>query len=169
MRRLNGVLAALLLLGISACAGVPAEPAEPPRPVVEGAWVRTTVGAKDPSMTAAFLTVVNPGETDLRLTSAEATVAHMVQLHEMVEVDGKLAMQEAKDGISVPAGGHTHLTPGGYHVMLMGLTGQLAVGDEVQLTLNFADGSQVPVTAPVKEFVEEEDHYHSPEPSTTSE
>lgn len=52
--------------------------------------------------------------------------------------------------------------PGGDHVMLMGLDGELAPGDEVDLVLEFSDGSQRELTVPVKEFTEEEGHYHAP-------
>lgn len=133
--------------------------------IVESPWVRTTTGAKDASMTGAFMTIVNSGETDVKLVGADYADAGMVQVHEMVMKDGAMVMQEAKDGAVVPAGSHLHLAPGGYHVMLMMLKKELAVGDEVNLTLHFSDGSSLPVTAPVKEFVEEEDHYHSPMPS----
>jgi len=133
--------------------------------MVEEPWVRTTTGAKDTSMTAAFMTIVNPGDTDVKLVGADYADAGMVQVHEMVMKDGAMVMQEAKGGAVVPAGSHLHLAPGGYHVMLMMLKKELAVGDEVNLTLHFSDGSSLPVTAPVKEFVEEEDHYHSPMPS----
>lgn len=119
-------------------------------------------------MTAAFLTVVNPGAADVRLVSADCADAGMVQIHEMVKSGDKMMMQEAKDGALVPAGGHLHLTPGGYHVMLMRLSREFAVGDSVNLTLHFSDGSSLPVTAPVKDFVEEEDHYHSPSPTPSS-
>jgi copper(I)-binding protein len=96
---------------------------------------------------------------------AECADAGMVQVHEMVMQDGKMVMQEAKGGAVVPAGSHLHLAPGGYHVMLMMLKKPFAVGDQVALTLHFSDGRSLAVTAPVKEFVEEEDHYHSPMPS----
>jgi copper(I)-binding protein len=166
---LSTLCLALLLAGCGGGAATSGSPgAQAPAPVVEDAWVRTTEGAKDTSMTAAFLTVSNPGDADIRLVSASTDVAGMVQLHEMVDSGGTKVMQEAKDGITVPAGSHVHLAPGGYHVMLMALKRELPVGEEVSLGLTFADGTTVAVTAPVKEFVEEEDHYHSPTPSMTT-
>lgn len=159
---LISILAALTL--ITGCAPAP-KMTQGPKLSVEGPWVRTTQGAKDPAMTGAFLTVANPGEAEVRLVSAECGDAGMVQLHEMVMVDGKMAMAETKNGIVVPAGGHAHLTPGGYHIMLMKLKRELPIGDQLQLALNFSDGTRLQVTAPVKEFVEEEDHYHSPTPT----
>lgn len=170
MRRMLVAAVAAFGFVLTGCAGQPAAPAgaaDTPQLVVEAAWVRTTTGAEDPSMTGAFMSIVNPGETEVRLVGAEYADAGMVQIHEMVKVEDKMVMQEAKGGVAVPAGGHLHLAPGGYHVMLMMLKKELPVGEEVRLTLKFSDGSTVAVTAPVKEFVEEEDHYHSPMPSAS--
>ena len=48
--------------------------------------------------------------------------------------------------------------------MLMMLKKELPIGDEVTCTLKFSDGVTKEVKAPVKEFTEEEDHYHTPMP-----
>lgn len=165
MRRVVAALVTVLALVSAGCAAASPTSGEAPQLSVEGPWVRTTTGAKDTTMTAAFLTIVNPGDADVRLVGAECKDAGMTQVHEMVEQDGKMVMREAADGLVVPAGSHLHLTPGGAHVMLMHLERAFAVGDEVAFTLRFADGRTLEVTAPVKEFVEEEDHYHSPSPS----
>lgn len=132
-----------------------------PAVIVEDPWVRGTKGSKDTSMTAAFMSLTNPGDADITLVSASTDVATMVQLHEMVTgEDGAMMMQQVEGGFVIPAGGHMHLEPGGNHVMMMGLTKELAPGDEVSFTLTFSDGSTQEITAPVKEFTEEEPHYH---------
>jgi copper(I)-binding protein len=142
--------------------------AKTPGVIVEDAWVRATAGAKDNSMTAAFMSLTNPGSADLKLTSATSPVAGVVQLHEMAMKDGKMVMQEKAGGIKVPAESHAHLAPSGDHVMLMGLKQPLKPGDEVPITLKFSDGSTHDLTVPVKAFTEEEEHYHpSTTPSTT--
>ncbi|MEV8371730.1 copper chaperone PCu(A)C [Kribbella sp. NPDC056861] len=139
-----------------------------PGVLVEDAWVRATVGAKDTSMTAAFMALTNPGKSDISLTSATSPVAGMVQIHEMAMKDGKMVMQEKAGGIKVPAESHAHLKPSGDHVMLMGLKQALKPGDEVPITLKFSDGSSHDLTVAVKAFTEEEEHYHPSEtPSTT--
>lgn len=125
-------------------------------------WVRATVGAEDTSMSAAFMTIDNDGDEDVTLVGASTEVAAMVELHEMSMVDGAMAMQAMTEGLVVEAGRGKVLEPSGYHVMLMDLRTELAAGDEVELTLEFSDGSEQSVTAPVKEFTEEEGHYHEP-------
>ena len=113
MRRVLMMLVAVLVAPLAACASS-ATPSAAAALMVESPWVRTTTGAKDPSMTAAFLTVVNPGAADVRLVSADCADAGMVQIHEMVKSGDKMMMQEAKDGALVPAGGHLHLHRGGH-------------------------------------------------------
>ncbi|WP_145810853.1 copper chaperone PCu(A)C [Kribbella amoyensis] len=137
-----------------------------PTVIVEDAWVRATVGAKDTSMTAAFMSLTNPSGADIKLTSATSPVAGMVQLHEMAMRDGKMVMQEKAGGITVPKESHTHLKPSGDHVMLMQLGKALKPGDEVPLTLTFSDGTSHDLTVPVKNFTEEEEHYHPSETPT---
>lgn len=166
-----GLVVALPLL-LSSCGS--SEPkaeeaaATTPGVLVEDAWVRATVGAKDTTMTAAFMSLTNPGKSDISLTSATSPVASMVQLHEMAMKDGKMVMQEKAGGVKVPAESHAHLAPSGDHVMLMGLKQPLKPGDEVPITLKFSDGSSHDLTVPVKAFTEEEEHYHpSTTPSTT--
>ena len=168
LKLLTAALAVALPVLLSSCGSSekPATQAATPSVLVEDAWVRATVGAKDTSMTAAFMSLTNPGNADIRLTSATSPVAGMVQLHEMAMKDGKMVMQEKAGGINVPATSHTHLSPGGDHVMLMGLKQPLKPGDEVPVTLKFSDGASHDLTVPVKAFTEEEEHYHPSETPT---
>lgn len=130
--------------------------------VVEDPWVRGTDGAKDATMSAAFMVLDNEGDEELTLTGATTDVARSVEIHEMAVVDGKSVMRELDGGLVLSPGKGQLLQPGGFHLMLMGLTGPLHAGDEVTLTLELADGSTTEVTAPVKAFTEEEEHYHAP-------
>lgn len=128
---------------------------------ITDAWVRATTDTTDPTMTAGFGIITNHTDAAVKLVSATSPSAPMVQLHEMVTEDGEMVMQEAPDGIEIPAGESVSLAPGGFHLMLMNLSGELAVGDEVSFTLTFDDGTNLTTTALVKQYAEEEDHYHS--------
>jgi copper(I)-binding protein len=123
-------------------------------------WVKS---APD-GMTAAFVTLSNPTDTEQALVSATTPVSPMVQLHEMVMQDGQMVMQEKKGGIAVPAKGSAVLEPGGNHIMLMGLTSAVKAGDQVPLTLTFASGLTVEITAVGKDFTGAEESYN-PSPS----
>jgi copper(I)-binding protein len=52
--------------------------------------------------------------------------------------------------------------------MLMKLGHDFAVGDRVALTLHFSDGGTLQVEAPVKKFVQADDHSLSPTPTATA-
>lgn len=167
--RLAGAVAlgaALLVVGTACGTGTadeaaPVAAADTGSPVaVSDAWVRATAGTDDPSMTGAFMALDNEGEEDLTLTGASSPVAKMTEIHEMAMVDGSMVMRKIEGGLEIEAGYGQVLMPGGNHVMLMGLTEELAPGDEVELTLEFSDGSTEELTVPVKEFTEEEGHYH---------
>jgi copper(I)-binding protein len=182
-RRVLGSTAAALLLalGLAACGDSTAETTAEttaqtatettaettpetatPAVVVGDPWVRATRGTEDPSMTAAFMTLDNAGTEDVALVAASSSVARTAELHEMAVVDGTAVMQPVAGGIPLAAGRGKLLEPGGYHVMLMGLRDPLSPGDEVDLVLEFSDGSTQELTVPVKEFTEEEGHYHAP-------
>lgn len=169
MQRMRKHLAmvALPLLVTAGCSSASPE-VKAPGILIEDAWVRTTDGAKDQTMTALFAGLTNPGSSDLSLTKADCSaVAGKTEIHEMVKGDdGKMMMREAVNGVTVPKESHIHLKPGGYHVMLMQLKQQLPVGEEVSCDLTFSDGVTKTVKAPVKVFTEEEDHYHTPMPTS---
>jgi copper(I)-binding protein len=148
----------------------PAQAARPDDIQVKDAWVRATTGSRDATMTGAFMEISNQGDEAVRLTGATSSVARKVEVHTMVMKGDKMVMRQIEGGLEIEAGSHVHLRPGGDHVMLMGLSDPLAAGDEVDLSLAFDDGTEEEVTAPVKTFTEEEDHYEpstSPSPSMT--
>ncbi|MCB0908103.1 MAG: copper chaperone PCu(A)C [Nocardioidaceae bacterium] len=100
-------------------------------------------------VTGAFGTLTNNGDTDDALVAAACDVAGMVQIHETVDNgDGGGTMQPV-DEIAIPAGDTVKLEPGGYHVMLMGLTKELKAGDTVTITLTFKSGTEITADFPV--------------------
>ena len=97
---------------------------------VKDAWVRATVPAQ--KATGAFMQLQATQAT--RLVAARSPVAGVVEIHEMTMVDNVMKMR-AVPGLDLPAGKAVELKPGGYHVMLMDLKGQVKEGQSVPLTL----------------------------------
>lgn len=163
MRR--GAVVVLAVVGAGLVAGCGADDASDPGILAADAWVRTTDGAQRPEMTALFVNLTNPTDEDITFTGADCgDVAETYEVHEMVESDGQMVMRRTEEGLVVEAGSHLHLAPGGPHVMLMGLTQELPAGsEEIECTLAFDDGTERTVTAPVMEFTEEQDTYHTHE------
>lgn len=124
---------------------------------VSDQWVK----AADSGMTAAFGTLKNSGQREVRVVSATSSVAGKAELHEVVTAAGGSPTMRPKDGgFVVPAGGSLSLVPGGDHIMLMDLKQPLAVGSDVNVTVQFEDGSSLPFTAQVRDFPGAGEHYH---------
>ena len=130
MRRL--LLASALLVSFAAQAQVK----------VDDPWVRATVAPQ--KATGAFMQLTSPKAA--KVVAASSPVAAMVEIHEMKMDDGVMKMR-AVDALPLPAGQAVALKPGGYHVMLMGLKGQIKAGDAVPLTLTVEgeDGKRMAV------------------------
>jgi len=139
----------LLLLSASAFADSAPGMGHAGNLVIEGGWVRATPnGAK---AGAAYLTVENKGETEDRLMSGSSNVAPTVQVHEMKVDNGVMSMREVEGGLALPPHAKTELKPGGYHIMLIGLTKPIAPGQDVALTLHFAKAGDVTLHLPAKD------------------
>lgn len=113
---------------------------------------------------AIYLTLINGTGAPERLLSAESPLAATVEFHETVNDNGVLRMQPQPDGFEIPAGGSLAFQPGGKHIMLVELSQPLAVGDTVELTLNFAQAGPMVISASVVEIgatEPEETHDHS--------
>jgi len=118
---------------------------------VEGAWARATFALAKTG--AAYMSLQNNGEQDIRLTSVsvDESIASISELHHTVMRDDMMSMQELEDGIVIAAGETVEFAPGGKHIMLMGLTGPLEAGKQIEVTLNFDNGTNVSHIFPIKD------------------
>lgn len=98
---------------------------------------------------AAWFTVKNNGTSDDRLVSAHSDVADAVEIHEMAMKDGTMTMAPLPDGLPIPAGETVVLEPGGYHIMLIGLTQDLIAGESFELDLTFETAGKIELTVPI--------------------
>ncbi len=114
--------------------------------MIESPWSRATAGRAG----GAFMMIHNSGGRSDRLIAAETDVAGMVQLHTTLVEDGVMKMRQVEGGIEVPADGMAELKPGGFHVMMMGLTGPLDEGASFPVTLTFEQAGTVTVNVMVQ-------------------
>lgn len=147
-RAVASVLSLLLVLSVAACGSAASNTTQPAGgPVsVSGAWVRAAASG---GMSAAYLTITNGRLDDETLVGASTSAAQSASLHQTTTKNGVTGM-EPIGGIAIPAGGTVDLEPGGYHIMLEGLTGDLAAGQVVQLTLTFEVAGPLNVSAEVR-------------------
>lgn len=107
---------------------------------------------------AAYMTIANAGSESDRLVAGKTDAAEIVEIHEIAKDEsGVMQMRPLADGLEIPAGGEAVLEPGGYHVMLIGLTEDLVAGKTFELTLTFANAGEVVVQVPVQRMAPEGD------------
>ena len=102
---------------------------------VSSAFTRATL--PNAPVAGGFLTLTNNGTQDDTLIAVETPVAKVGQIHEMAMEGDVMKMRQLPDGLVIPAGETVVLEPGGYHLMFMGLTGPIAEGAAVPVTLTF--------------------------------
>ena len=98
------------------------------------------------SSSAAYMTIENHGEKNVKLVSLKSSVAKKTELHTTLMKDGVMKMQEVEN-LDIAAGDKAELKPGGMHVMLMGIKEQIKEGDKVPVSMTFSNGQTVSVEA----------------------
>ncbi|WP_043636103.1 copper chaperone PCu(A)C [Nonomuraea candida] len=165
------LLLAAAALALTACGAPAAEPAAKPAAspaaatsspsaatgglTITDPWVKTT----DSGMTAAFGTLVNHGDTPITVVSGASPLSKVIELHEVVEADGKMVMRAKEGGFVVPARGTHQLQPGGDHIMLMDVTEKVLPGAKIPFTLQVQGGQPLEFTAVGKDFAGGEEDY----------
>jgi len=99
---------------------------------------------------AAYMVIRNAGAEADRLVAGTAAVSEVVEIHEIVDVEGVMEMRPLAEGVEIPAGGEATLEPGGYHIMLVGLMEDLTDGMTFDLTLEFERAGDVVVPVAVR-------------------
>lgn len=111
------------------------------------AWARASVAKGQNS--AAYFVLRNDSARDDVLLSAASDAAKVVELHTHVHDRGVMRMRQIP---SIPVKAHmdTAFMPSGLHVMLIDLKEKLSEGDEISLTLEFAQAGKVSFKVPVR-------------------
>lgn len=153
------VLALAAPLGLAACSSDTETPAGPSTEhsaehgtatiTVADAWAKASAADMHAGegMTGVFGELTNHGDVDLTITGLTSPAAGIVELHEVV--DG--VMRKIQGDVTIPAGGTLTLEPGANHIMLMKMVDPIHPGDDVTITMTLSDGSEVTLTALVKD------------------
>ncbi|MFB9970814.1 copper chaperone PCu(A)C [Pseudoroseomonas cervicalis] len=99
---------------------------------------------------AGFMTLRNTGSQPDRLVAARAAIARTVEIHTHLHEGGVMRMRPVEGGIVLPPGQEVALAPGGYHLMLIGLSEALVQGQRVPVTLVFERGGEIQVELAVE-------------------
>lgn len=154
-------VAVLTSVTLVACSSDDAAAAEADSVTVADQWVK----AAPSGMTAAFATLHNSSDNDIRIVSAHTAAAGMTEMHEVVDTgSGGTTMRQKDGGFVIPAKGAITLTPGGEHFMLMELTGPITTGKSVAFSIRFTDGSTTTFDALARDFDGNQENYTPGEP-----
>ena len=131
MKKIAVLLASVLLLAGCAPAG---------QVEISDAWVKSGEMSVEGGMTAVYGTITNNTDKEVTFVGGQTAIAGLVEVHEMAMIDGEMKMQRIEGGLVIPAGESAVLEPGGNHLMLMQLTGDLLAGDMISVKFDF-DGA----------------------------
>jgi copper(I)-binding protein len=138
------IAAALLALG-----PLTAAQADSMSLMASGAWSRPTASAAMAGV--VYLTVTDNGmpTTLVRITTP---IAAQAEMHQSLEQNGMMEMLPVTS-LPIAPGKPITFSPGGYHIMLTGLTQPLTAGQTFPVTLTFADGGTVTTTVSVQSMM----------------
>jgi copper(I)-binding protein len=97
-----------------------------------------------------YLTLANVGAKPVKLVAVESPAAKSVTIHQSSMTGGVMSMRAVTGGLTIAPGGKVEFAPGGYHLMLMGLTRAQALGGKVPLTLVFDSGLKMKIDLSVE-------------------
>lgn len=101
-------------------------------PQAEDAWLRAA--PESAKMTAAYLTLDNPSDTEKTLIAAYSPAFGKTELHRSMHHHGMAKMVKQQELI-VPAKQSLELKPGGLHIMLMMPKRTFSIGEKVKVCL----------------------------------
>ncbi|MFA0013372.1 copper chaperone PCu(A)C [Vibrio lentus] len=118
--------------------------------MVHDAYARATPPSAANS--AVFTTLMNHSDKERSIVSATTPAAGKVELHDVI-MDGDVMKMRQVQTIAIPANGQVELKPGSLHIMLFDLKDGLKEGEQISMTLTFANGETQTFDAPVKKVM----------------
>lgn len=115
---------------------------------VSDAWVRLPPPGSQ--MVAVYLTITNSGTTLAQLSGVQVDGAMSSDLHETSVDQAGVSSMRMISSLDIPPGESRSLSPGGLHVMVMGLNRHLREGDQLGVSLHFKDRPDLQISAVVK-------------------
>ena len=99
--------------------------------------------------TAAYFTLANETGVDDVLLGAVSDIAEFIEIHEMIQ-DKDVTGMKMLDQVEVKTNDSVQFSPGGLHLMLIGLTSPVKKGSPITITLKFQNAGDVKVNFEVK-------------------
>lgn len=136
------VLATLFMMALVSACGSSGELS------IRDAWARPALTGENG---AAYFVIENGTTGDDALLSVSSEIAAATEVHMSMADDNGVMSMQMQESVPVLAGDKVEFKPGGLHVMLVGLTQDLKVGDTIVLTLRFKEAQSITIEVPVEE------------------
>lgn len=126
--------------------------------IVKDAWVRLSPPVAQ--STAAYMVVQNQGAQSVKLIGVSSATATSADMHG-TRMEGHRMVMFPLHEVEVPPNGMAQFTPGGSHVMLMGLKHPLKEGEAIEIVFQLSNGEILTVVAPVRDMRMSHDHHNN--------
>ncbi|MFA9405261.1 MAG: copper chaperone PCu(A)C [Anaerolineales bacterium] len=113
---------------------------------VSSPWTRSGLEGEN---SAVYFEITGGSYPDT-LLSASSEVASEVMIHKSIMDEEGTMRMEHQENVPIPAGEIVKFEPGGFHIMLIGLHQDFAMGELIELKLLFEKTGEVIIHAPVK-------------------
>lgn len=141
----------ILLIMVSGCSS-PQEKQKQQQPLsgdleITKAWARP---ASRGANSAAYFTIYNGTSDPDTLTGIKSEDTAKAEVHESYVTEDGLSGMRPAGTLAIPSGDSLLLQPGSFHVMLMGMKRNIAVGDSIQLQLQFSGSGSQTISAGIR-------------------
>ncbi|MGH7885311.1 MAG: copper chaperone PCu(A)C [Thermodesulfobacteriota bacterium] len=117
---------------------------------VKDVWIREVLPGSD--ITAGYMTIMNHGNVDDTLIDIKCGCSEKVELHTTTIDSNDVARMKMIKNIKISSGETLELSPGSYHLMIMGIKNSMKEKDKVTFELNFQKQGKVIVDASIRGF-----------------
>jgi copper(I)-binding protein len=138
--RRSGLLA-LLFVGMLPISSIYAAQAD--HIAADHAWIRQLPGDLP---AAGYVTLQNNDAKAATIAAVQTNAYTSAMIHQSTQDADGMSHMTMVDHLAIPAHAAVSLSPSGYHLMLEHASHPIKPGDSVNITLRFADGSELPVS-----------------------
>ena len=114
---------------------------------VKDVWARPGLSGGNSGI---FFTLDNSTSNSDKIILATSEIADAVEIHQTT-MENDVMKMTPQEFVDIPADSTVNFSPGGLHVMLIGLVDDLAVGDTFQVTLEFENHAPIQLDVTVSE------------------
>ena len=108
--------------------------------VIDSGWIRLLPSNLE--NTSAYMEITNSGDKAIEISRAQSLIAERTEIHRSDYKNGLISMQHMKS-LSIPPQSSISMTPGGMHIMLIGLKSSLEHGQQHEVCLISTVGDHI--------------------------